>query len=127
MALPTRDLVRLSPQELIALKAQISQVETQRSKAQADLRSFLEDTQAKLARYVEAAGMSMPATQVTAVTAKPVDGNGHRKPAKRTKGRRLPIKYRDPENHRHVWTGRGKTPDWITRSGKDKQAFRISA
>ena len=121
------NLSRMTPQELIALKAQISQIETDRSKAQADLRSLLEDTQAKLTRAMEAAGVSLPPTSVSQVTAKPVNGNGHRKPVKKSKGRRLPIKFRDPANPRHVWTGRGKTPEWITASGKDKSAFRISA
>lgn len=132
MSVTARDLTKLNPQELIALKAEIAKIETARQTAQVDLRAYLQSTEAKLAQLVQAAGMAMPvATPHQVITPKAANnGNGtHKatpKKAKR-KGRKLPIKYRDPANPRHVWTGRGKLPDWITQSGKGKEAFRVTA
>ncbi len=29
------------------------------------------------------------------------------------KGSKVPVKYRDPENSKHQWTGRGMQPKWL--------------
>ena len=29
------------------------------------------------------------------------------------KGSKVPVKYRDPENPKHQWTGRGMQPKWL--------------
>lgn len=51
--------------------------------------------------------------------------------APRTRRRKLPkvaIKYRDPENRRYTWTGRGKMPRWLAskvRFGQDPVDFLV--
>lgn len=40
----------------------------------------------------------------------------------------VPIKYQDPNNENNVWSGRGKTPNWLTtyiESGKSKDDFLV--
>lgn len=42
--------------------------------------------------------------------------------------RTVPIKYRDPLNHNNVWSGRGRTPNWITeyeKEGKNANDFLV--
>lgn len=36
-----------------------------------------------------------------------------------TKPARVPVapKYQDPNNHKNTWSGRGRTPQWVTASG----------
>lgn len=38
---------------------------------------------------------------------------------------KAPAKYRDPVTKK-TWTGHGKTPKWISESGKDKSEFLIA-
>lgn len=35
------------------------------------------------------------------------------KATRRRKGAKVKPKYRDPENRRNTWTGRGRTPSWL--------------
>ena len=47
--------------------------------------------------------------------------------AKKVLGK-APIKYRDPSNPDHVWSGRGKLPGWMVKAmegGKTKEDFLI--
>lgn len=44
------------------------------------------------------------------------------------KGRKVPIKYRNPDNPRHGWTGRGIRPRWLKElvdSGRNLEEFRV--
>ena len=49
--------------------------------------------------------------------------------AKESKASRvLRIKYKDPENPKNVWAGRGKTPKWLREyeeQGRSKTEFRV--
>ena len=52
------------------------------------------------------------------------------KPAKRRKRVRVRVaaKYRDPENKRHTWSGRGRMPRWLadrTKRGRSVADFLI--
>jgi len=50
------------------------------------------------------------------------------KPEKRRKRVRLAAKYRDPENKRHTWSGRGRMPRWLsdrTKRGQSVTDFLI--
>lgn len=50
------------------------------------------------------------------------------KPAKRRKRVRVAAKYRDPENKRHTWSGRGRMPRWLadrTKRGQSVADFLI--
>lgn len=50
------------------------------------------------------------------------------KPARRKKTGKVAPKYRDPENRRNTWTGRGRMPRWLvekTRFGRSPMDFLI--
>ncbi|WP_215219295.1 H-NS histone family protein [Novilysobacter luteus] len=50
------------------------------------------------------------------------------KTAKRRKRVRVAAKYRDPENKRHTWSGRGRMPRWLidrTKRGQSVADFLI--
>jgi DNA-binding protein H-NS len=49
--------------------------------------------------------------------------------ARRPKDRKIPIKYADPTNPAHVWSGRGKQPTWFREAiaaGKKPDDFLTS-
>jgi DNA-binding protein H-NS len=59
---------------------------------------------------------------------------GGRPSAKRTagggKGRKIPPKYRDPENRSNVWAGRGAVPRWMAeqiKAGAKREDFLIGS
>lgn len=41
-----------------------------------------------------------------------------------TKGRAVPIKFRDPKNPENAWSGRGRTPKWFDR--KHPERFQVA-
>lgn len=44
------------------------------------------------------------------------------------RGRKVPIKFRNPGNHTEVWSGRGRMPRWMTakvKGGARMDDFRI--
>lgn len=44
------------------------------------------------------------------------------------KGSSVPIKYRDPSNPKHAWTGRGMKPRWLTAlldQGRSLEEFQV--
>lgn len=48
--------------------------------------------------------------------------------ARKTTGRKVPPKYRNPANPKETWTGRGKQPRWLaayTAKGKKVEEFLI--
>lgn len=52
----------------------------------------------------------------------PADGSAV-KPAKRQKRARAAVKYRDPENKRNTWSGRGRQPRWLAEKTKRGQSI----
>jgi DNA-binding protein H-NS len=52
---------------------------------------------------------------------------GEKKPASR-KGASVPVKYRDPNNPKNAWTGRGMKPRWLNAlldQGRSIDEFRV--
>ncbi|BBL76226.1 H-NS family nucleoid-associated regulatory protein [Methylomagnum ishizawai] len=52
---------------------------------------------------------------------------GDKKPTTR-KGTSVPVKYRDPNNAKNAWTGRGMKPRWLTaylEQGRSQEEFRV--
>jgi DNA-binding protein H-NS len=52
---------------------------------------------------------------------------GEKKAASR-KGSSVPIKYRDPENPKNAWTGRGMKPRWLNAllsKGRSLEEFQV--
>lgn len=48
--------------------------------------------------------------------------------ANSSKGKKLPIKYADPDNSNNVWTGRGHRPTWLKEAiakGKSLDSFKV--
>jgi DNA-binding protein H-NS len=44
------------------------------------------------------------------------------------KGSKVPVKYRDPDNSRNTWTGRGVKPRWLSAyvgQGRSVDEFRV--
>ena len=51
-----------------------------------------------------------------------------KKPVRRRKLAKVAAKYRDPQNKRHTWSGRGRMPRWLaekTRRGQSVADFLI--
>ena len=49
------------------------------------------------------------------------------KPASR-KGSKVPVKYRDPDNSKNKWTGRGVKPRWLSAyidQGRSLEEFKV--
>jgi DNA-binding protein H-NS len=45
------------------------------------------------------------------------------------KGSKVPVKYRNPENPKHVWTGRGMQPKWMRElilQGRTLEEFSVA-
>jgi DNA-binding protein H-NS len=45
------------------------------------------------------------------------------------KGTKVPVKYRDPENTKHQWTGRGVQPNWLREligQGRTLDEFKVA-
>jgi len=45
------------------------------------------------------------------------------------KGTKVPVKYRDPENTKHEWSGRGMQPKWLRElieQGRSLDEFRVA-
>lgn len=45
------------------------------------------------------------------------------------RGSKVPVKYRDPENPMHQWTGRGVQPNWLREligQGRSLDEFRVA-
>jgi DNA-binding protein H-NS len=50
------------------------------------------------------------------------------KPARKRKPGKVAVKYRDPDNRRNTWSGRGRMPRWLadkTRRGKRAADFLV--
>jgi DNA-binding protein H-NS len=50
------------------------------------------------------------------------------KPPRKSKGQKVPPKYRDPANPQNQWTGRGIKPTWLQAyidQGKTVEEFKI--
>jgi DNA-binding protein H-NS len=54
--------------------------------------------------------------------------NGHANRRSRLQGRKVPPKYRNPEDPAEIWTGRGRMPRWMAamvKKGKKRDDFLI--
>lgn len=45
-----------------------------------------------------------------------------RRPAKKQKRAKAAVKYRDPQNRRNTWSGRGRMPRWLAEKTKRGQS-----
>ena len=117
------DLKKLSSKELDALIAT-----AKKRQAQLNQRAPIAQVRSKLTRLAKAEGYTIEELFGTASAARP--GSGSAKSAPRA-GRRLgkvAPKYRNPENPKETWTGRGKQPRWLaayTAKGRDLGEFLI--
>ena len=114
------DLKKLSSKELDALIAT-----AKKRQAQLNQRAPIAQVRSKLTRLAKAEGYSIEelfggATPASA--ARKSAARGGRKPGK------VAPKYRNPDNSKETWTGRGKQPRWLaayTAKGRDLGEFLI--
>lgn len=69
-------------------------------------REFIEETRKK----ADALGISLKDILADGASVSP---KGRKKKADTQEGRKVAVKYRDPENAENTWTGRGMTPRWL--------------
>jgi DNA-binding protein H-NS len=115
-----------------ALKARISQLQKQLAAAEANkapaikkVRALMKKLGVTIQDLQENAGAS-PRGRPAKPTLNNQASNGNGRKPRRSRGT-VPIKYRDDAGN--TWTGRGKTPRWITeaeKTGKTRDAFRIA-
>ena len=117
------DLSTLSPRELGNLITTAKKRQAQLSK-----RAPLAQVRSKLTRLAKAEGYTIEELFGTASAARSGAGSGKSAPrAGRRLGKVAP-KYRNPENPKETWTGRGKQPRWLaayTARGRDLGEFLI--
>ena len=117
------DLKKLSSKELDALIATAKKRQTQLNK-----RAPVAQVRSKLTRLAKAEGYTIEELFGTASAARPGSGSARTAPrAGRRLGKVAP-KYRNPENPKETWTGRGKQPRWLaayTAKGRDLGEFLI--
>ena len=114
------DLKKLSSKELDALIAT-----AKKRQAQLNKRAPVAQVRGKLTRLAKAEGYTIEELfggSTRSGTARRAPAAGKRKTAK------VAPKYRNPDNSKETWTGRGKQPRWLaayTAKGRDLGEFLI--
>ncbi|HET6396976.1 MAG TPA: H-NS histone family protein [Pseudoxanthomonas sp.] len=111
------DLTSLSPRELGSLIAT-----AQKRQAQLAKRSPVGQVRSKLTRLAKAEGYTIE--ELFGLGGAPTRGTA--RPARKLG--KVPPKYRNPENPKETWTGRGKQPRWLAAQlakGRDLGEFVI--
>lgn len=103
----TIDLEKLSSRELTSLMKA-----AQKRKALLEKRPPVAEVRRKMRAIAKAAGYSIEELLGSGAAAAP-EATKRAKRVKRTKLGKAPVKYRDPDNKRNTWTGRGSTPRWL--------------
>lgn len=103
----TIDLEQLNSRELTSLMKA-----AQKRKALLEKRPPVAEVRRKLLAIAKASGYSIEELLGNGTGAAPV-ATKRVKRVKRAKVGKLPVKYRDPDNKRNTWTGRGSTPRWL--------------
>ena len=112
------DLSTLSPRELGSLIATAKKRQAQLSK-----RAPLAKVRAKLVKLARAEGYT-----IEELFGASGGTRGAAAPARARKLGKVPPKYRNPENPKETWTGRGKQPRWLAAynaKGRDLAEFLI--
>ena len=118
------DLSSMTPKALQKLISEATREHKRKKK-----RGSITQVRAKVNRLIRAEGYTLaelfPAAAGAAAT------TTTRAPAKRRTGtvRKVPPKYRNPENPEQTWTGRGKAPLWIVAlidSGETREDLLIT-
>lgn len=92
-------------------------------------RASIGKVRAKIVRAIEREGYTLEELFGTAIAASPAAKTAQRKASKSPMaGRKVPPKYRNPDNAEEVWTGRGRSPAWFNaqiESGKTRDDLLI--
>lgn len=120
----------------VTTAAVAAEIEKLRTKHEAAYRAEVAQLRAALQAPFAQVGTLLKQPQAIApiVEAKPVTNGGGAKPkaamTRRPKSAKGVIRFRDPSNPDHTWTGRGKQPNWYKAglaSGKSKEAFAVAS
>ena len=117
------DLTDLTPKELESLITQ-----AKRRKVILKKRKPITTVRNKLITQAEAEGYTIEDLFGVVATRKTATRKTSKTGRTASKGRKVPPKYRNPENPEETWTGRGKQPRWMTReigTGKKVEDFLI--
>ena len=117
------DLSTLSPRELGNLITTAKKRQAQLSK-----RAPLAQVRSKLTRLAKAEGYTIEELFGTASAARSGSGSAKSAPSAGRRLGKVAPKYRNPENPKETWTGRGKQPRWLaayTARGRDLGEFLI--
>ena len=107
------DLTNKTPEELqnIIAKAQTQLEEMQRSK--------YKEVVAQIKELAASVGYTVELTEIS-----PEKSAGSSR-----KGSKVAVKYRNPENPKHQWTGRGMQPKWLRElieQGRSLEEFSVA-
>ncbi|WP_313456909.1 H-NS histone family protein [Stenotrophomonas sp.] len=104
----TIDLEKLNSRELTSLMKA-----AQKRKALLEKRPSVTTVRRKVLALLKASGYSIEELVGDGkVAAAPAPAKSVKR-VKRTKLGKAPVKYRDPDNKRNTWSGRGSTPRWL--------------
>lgn len=114
------NLETLSRQELNQLLEQVQQQIVKRERGELDtardqIMAIAHRFNMSLEQFLEKVGLIGP------------DGVIKERRKHATSGTKVAPKYRNPDDHRQVWTGRGRKPEWMKDTkGRPLEAFEIA-
>lgn len=117
------DLNTLSPRELNSLIATAKKRQAQLSK-----RAPITKVRSRLTKLAKAEGYTIEELFGNGTGASSGRASSGAAPARARKLGKVAPKYRNPENTKETWTGRGKQPRWLaayTAQGRDLAEFLI--
>lgn len=124
-----------SPMSSVTPAAVTAEIEKLRAECEASFRAKVAKLKAELqAPFAQPLSLlKQPQAMAPVAEAKPATNGNHAKPKaatpRRPKSGKGVIRFRDPANPEHTWTGRGKQPNWYKAglaSGKTKEAFAVA-
>lgn len=124
MTVLSQDLSKLSYPQLKSAKSEVELAMDARRR----------ETAARIAKLADDTDIALEQVKSLSAPAKPVANGSHAKKAAPTKAKpakasaKGPVKFRDPENPKLTWSGRGPRPNWMVariESGMTVDALRV--
>lgn len=115
------DLSSMTPQALKKLIAQATREQKRKQK-----RAPVSKVRNKIAKLAKSEGYTLE--ELFGTAAAPAKTTRRKATKTATAGRKVPPKYRNPDNPEQTWTGRGRSPLWfaaLIESGKTREDLLI--